>query len=91
MKAITELIVHVFDLIEAEGRVLRDVAAKLGLGLSLTLVAAVLVLVGCLGLLAGTWLGLYGVLGEAWASVITGIISLAIAGGALAGAVRLSK
>lgn len=82
---------HLFELIEAEGRSLRAAAARFGLGLSLTIVSAALVLVACVGFLAGIWLGLNPSLGPAGASAITGALSLLLAGGLLAISLRLTK
>jgi hypothetical protein len=90
-KQLSELTVRVFDLVEAEGRVLRKVLARLGLGLSLTIVAAALVLVGVVLVLAAVWIGVDEKAGHAWASLVSGLLCLVIAAGMLWGAVRLSK
>lgn len=82
---------RVADLLEAEGRVLRKVASTLGRSVALMLVAGVLLLVGSVGLLAGCWLGIDAQLGPAWASAITGAITLALAGGLLWLAGRLNR
>lgn len=82
-KHISELIVRVADLAEAEGRLLRKVVAKMGLSLSLTMAAAALVLVGCVLLLAALWLAVEKPLGSALASVISGVVALLLAGGML--------
>jgi protein-S-isoprenylcysteine O-methyltransferase Ste14 len=91
LKPISEFIVRLFDLIEAEGRAVRRSIERLGLGLSLTVVAAVLILLGCLLVLTGVWLGLGKEIGEAWASAITGVLMLALAGGVLWWAGRMMK
>lgn len=90
-RQLSELVVRIADLAEAEGRVLRRVAGRLGLGLSLTLVAAVLLLAGAGLLLAALWLGLDGPLGHAGASAITGAAALVVAVGVLWFASRLSR
>lgn len=90
-KRLSEFAVHVADLAEAEGRELRRVVARLGLGLSITLVGAGVLLCGALLLLAAAWLGMRPGLGEAWASAITGVIALAVAAGTIYGAARISK
>lgn len=82
---------RVADLVEAEGRTLRRAAAKLGLGLALTVTAALLLFVGSAGLLAGLWLGLRAAVHPAWASVITGVVALSLAGIFLFVASRLSR
>ena len=89
-KHISELIVRVADLAEAEGRLLRKVVAKMGLSLSLTLAAAALVLVGCVLLLAAIWLAVEKPLGPALASVVSGVTALLLALGLLLLAVRLN-
>jgi protein-S-isoprenylcysteine O-methyltransferase Ste14 len=89
---LTELIVRIADLLEAEGRAARRAIERLGMGLSLTVVAAVLVLVGCLLVLTGLWLGLGNTgMGEAGASAITGVLTLGVAGGLFWWASKLMK
>ncbi len=90
-KRLSEFAVHVAGLAEAEGRELRKVVARLGLGFSVTLVGAGLLLCGSLLLLAAMWLGMHKDLGEAWASAITGVVALALAAGAIYAANRISK
>ena len=91
LRHLSEFTTRVFDLIEAEGRALRAVVARVGLGLSLTIVACLLLLVGVGLLLAGAWLRLEQSVGPAGASAITGILTLALAAGALALAAKLTK
>lgn len=83
LKAITELIVYVSDLLEAEGRVLRRSAARLGLGFALGIVAAILLIVGALGVLLGIWLAIRSVSNPAIASAATGGLCLVTAFGVL--------
>lgn len=78
-------------MVEAEGRAARRAIERLGLGLSLTVVASVLILLGCLLVLTGLWLGLGRQIGPEWASAITGVLMLALAGGLLWWARRLSE
>ena len=92
LRHLSEFTIRVFDLIEAEGRALRVVIAKMGLGLVLTVVACVMLLVGSGLVLHGVWLGIAQTsLGPAWASAITGFLMLGLAAGAFAVVVRLSK
>jgi hypothetical protein len=91
LKSITELIVRIADLAEAEGRALRKAAARLGLSLSLMVVAAILILIGGLAILAGIWLGLRETIPHGWAAVATGMLALALAGVLLWAASKLNK
>lgn len=88
---LSEFIVKLADLCEAEGRVLREVVARLGLGISLTIVASTLLLLGLLTLMVGVWLGLAQPLGPAWASAIVGLLLVGMSGGLLAIAHKLSR
>jgi hypothetical protein len=78
---LSELIVRVADLVEAEGRVLRGQVAKLSVGLALRLVGAMVLLVGLVLVMAALWIGVEQHAGAAWASLATGALALAIAGG----------
>jgi hypothetical protein len=90
-KRLSEYVVHLATLAEAEGRSLRHAVARLGLGFSITLVGAGLMLCGTMLLLAGIWLGMHKELGEAWASAITGVVALLMSGGAIYAAIRIHK
>ena len=90
-KRLSEFAVHVAGLAEAEGRELRRVVARLGLGFCIALVGAGLLLCGALLLLAGMWLGMHKDLGDAWASAITGVAALGLAAGTIYAATRISK
>lgn len=82
---------HVADLLEAEGRALRHVLARFGLGLGLGILAAILAVAGVVGLLTGMWIGIATQIGPAWAWAIIGLLSLLLAGGLLAVAGRMTK
>ena len=83
-RRLSDLAVHVANLAEAEGRELRRVVARLGLGFCILLVAAGLTLMGSSMILLAVWLGLAATpMGQAWASAITGAMAVALAGGAL--------
>lgn len=83
---------RIADLLEAEGRAARRAIEKLGMGLSLVVVASALVLLGSLLVLTGIWLGLgETALGQAGASAITGVLTLGVAGGLFWWSSRLMK
>ena len=88
---IAEFVVRIADLAEAEGRLLRRSAARLGLGLAFIAVAAGLVFLGAALLLAGVWIGIGQAIGPVWASAITGGLALLLAASALFAAVRLTR
>lgn len=91
-KHATELFIRGVELVEAEGRLLRKVLARFGLGMALGAAGAVLVLAAALLLAAGVWKGLAdSSVGPAWASVITGVVVLGMAGGLIAIGARLVK
>jgi hypothetical protein len=90
---LSQFVVKVADLAEAEGRELRRVVARMGMGFSLAFVGAGLLLMGLALLLLSVWLGLHQGLdmSRAAASAITGFLALALAGGAYAVFARLVK
>ena len=90
-KHLTELIVRVADLAEAEGKLLRRVVARLGLGLALSLVGAALLFIGIVGVLGGVWMALRDPLGPAWASVLVGLLFVSGAGATFFAAARFTK
>lgn len=96
MKAISQFIVHVFGLIEAEGGALRtvirgegrrarDAASSMAMSLALLLIAVPLVLAG-VGLLAAgfTW-SLETYIGMPLAVCVTGLVVMAAGGGCFYG------
>ncbi len=94
MKRISEMIVRVTDLMEAEGRSLREVArvegrvlrqvtARLTLGLAVLLATAPLVVAGVGLLLAALFMALRDPLGQPAAAAITGVVTLGVSGGLL--------
>jgi len=84
--------VRIADLLEAEGRAARRAVEKLGIGLSLVVVASALVLAGCLLVFAGLLLGLKSTtLGWPGAAAITGVTTLGVAGGLFWWSTRLMK
>ena len=83
MKHVSELLVKTANLAEAEGRQLRHAVGRLGIGLSFSLVAALLLLGGSSLLLAAIWIALTSSIGPAWASAITGLLAVGLGVGAL--------
>ena len=83
MKHVSELLVKTANLAEAEGRQLRSAVGRLGIGLSFSLVAALLLLGGTSLVLAALWIGLNSSIGPAWSSAITGALAVALGMGAL--------
>jgi hypothetical protein len=91
---ISQYIVGVTDLLEAEGRSLRGVlraearefkqtAAKMSLGFAVLLAAAPLAVAGLGLLLAALFWALSGPMGQPAAAAITGLVTLAVCGGLL--------
>ncbi len=96
MKAISQFVVHVFDLIEAEGRCLRAAirgearraqagAASLAMALSFLLVAVPLLILGVGLVAAGLMWWLETEMSRPAAALITGVVVLAIGSGCMAG------
>lgn len=94
MARISQYIVGVTDLLEAEGRSLRDtvrdegrdlkkVAVKLSMGLAVLLAAAPLAVIGVGLLLAALYWALREQVGQPAAAAITGAVTLAVCGGLL--------
>lgn len=90
-KRLTELIVRLSDLLEAEGRLLREAmraegstlrkhVANISLGAAVLLVAAPLGIAGLLLLLLALFLVLRDSIGPAGAAAITGVVTLAVTG-----------
>ncbi len=90
-RRLAELLVRAADLAEAEGRLLRHIAARFGMGMSLVLVAGVLLIAAAAFLIAGLWFGVQPMLGTAWASVLCGCVTLLLAVGVLFAAARLTR
>lgn len=91
MKAITELIVRVADLVEAEGRsvrsalradarALRESAGRFTLGAAMTVAAAVLLLIGACLCVATVYAALEPSVGVPMALLASGLFSMACGG-----------
>ncbi len=94
MKAISQLLVHVFDLIEAEGNSLRTVirqearcarsaAASLVMGFALLLISIPLMIGGFLLLAAALMWWLETQIGRPLAALLAGLLMLAIGAGCI--------
>lgn len=80
LKVLSEFVVKVADLAEAEGRQLRAVVAAVGLGLALVIVAALIAVVGIGLLILAVYKAFESSMGPAWAACVSGAIALTIAG-----------
>jgi uncharacterized membrane protein len=80
MQSMTELIVRIADLCEAEGRVLRAMTVRLALGVVVILVAAAAVAAGVGLLLVAVYIAIEAQTGAAPAAVATGVLALCIGG-----------
>ncbi len=83
MKHVSELLVKTANLAEAEGRELRRAVGRIGIGLSFSLVAALLLLAGSSMVLVAMWLGMNSSIGPTWSSAITGMVAVVLGLGAL--------
>ena len=87
----TEYIIALVNLLEAEGRVLRGTVMRTGIGLACLAVAALLAFVG-LGLcLWAAYQGLVAQLGQINAALMIGVLMLLLAGLMAWTAIRLSR
>lgn len=83
LKLVSELVVRIADLAEAEGRTLRQMILRLLFAAAIIAGVTVLLLGGVGLLLAAGYMGLARALGPAWAALLMGLASLGIAGGVL--------
>lgn len=83
MHSMTQLIVRIAELCEAEGRVLRAMTVRVALGIALILVAAAAVLAGLTLVLGALYIAVQAQAGAAIGALVTGTLALGI-GGALA-------
>jgi hypothetical protein len=92
-KHLSQFVVKVADLAEAEGRELRKIVARMGMGFALALAGSAVLVVGLVLILASVWLGLHHGMdaSPAVASMVTGVLALAVAGGAFYVVARLVK
>lgn len=79
MESVARLMVAGFELMEAEGRVLRQQLVRIGLALALGIMIIVLALAGMGFVLYGLFYFLAGPLGRGGAATVFGLIALALA------------
>jgi hypothetical protein len=91
LRALVELIIAFLELLEAEARALRSGSFRLGLSLALLGTAGTLALGGVSLMLWAIYLYLAIVLSPPTATLITGIVTLLVAGGLVWSARRLSR
>lgn len=83
IKIVTDLILRVTELAEAEGRALRKHAASLGLAFAFVLAAMMIAVAAIIALLAALFIVLAAQVGNAGAALIVGVLALFISGGLL--------
>jgi multisubunit Na+/H+ antiporter MnhG subunit len=76
---LTEYVIGLLELMEAEGRALRRAVVRTGMGLGLLLVAVGLILTGLGFLMAATYMALAVWLGAPWAAFAVGVAALLLA------------
>lgn len=91
MRGLTELIIALLELLEAEARALRSGSFRLGLSLALLGTAGILMLVGVWLILRALYLYLAIFLSPPTATLITGVVTLLVSGGLVWSARRLSR
>ena len=80
LKVLSEFVIKVVDLAEAEGRQLRTIVVSIGVGLAMVLTAALVCVVGLALLVFALYKAFETPFGPAWAACLSGAIALAIAG-----------
>jgi hypothetical protein len=91
LRALAELIIAFLELLEAEARALRPGSFRLGLSLALLGTAGTLALGGVALILRALYLYLAIILSPPTATLITGMVTLLVAGGLVWSARRLSR
>jgi hypothetical protein len=91
LRALAELIIAFLELLEAEARALRSGSFRLGLSLALLGTAGTLALGGVALILRALYLYLAIILSPPTATLITGMVTLLVAGGLVWSARRLSR
>ncbi|HEX9872278.1 MAG TPA: hypothetical protein VGC99_27515 [Candidatus Tectomicrobia bacterium] len=91
MRALAELLIAFLELLEAEARALRSGAFRLGLSLALLGTAGTLVLAGVALIMWALYLYLAIILSPPPATLITGMVTLLVAGVLVWSARRLSR
>jgi hypothetical protein len=91
LRALAELLIALLELLEAEARALRSGAFRLGLSLALLVTAGILTLSAVALILRALYLYLAIILSPPTATLITGAVTLLVAGGLVWIARRLSR
>jgi hypothetical protein len=91
LRALAELLIAFLELLEAEVRALRSQTFRLGLSLALLGTAGMLALVDVSLIIWAVYLYLAIVLSPPTATLITGIVTLCVAGGLVWSARQLSR
>jgi hypothetical protein len=91
LRALAELLIALLELLEAEARALRSGAFRLGLSLALLVTAGILTLSAVALILRALYLYLVIILSPPTATLITGVVTLPVAGGLVWTARRLSR
>ena len=91
MRALAELLIAFLELLEAEARALRSGAFRLGLSLALLGTAGTLALAGVALIMWALYLYLAIILSPPTATLITGMVTLLVAGALVWSARRLSR
>jgi hypothetical protein len=91
LKVLAELIIALLELLEAEARALRSGSFRLGLSLVLLGTAGILMVVGMGLILWAVYFYLAILLSSPTATLITGMVTLLVAGGLVWSARRLSR
>ena len=91
MRALAELLIAFLELLEAEARALRSGTFRLGLSLALLGTAGTLAVVGVSLIMRALYLYLAIILSPPTATLITGIVTLLVAGGLVWSARRFSR
>lgn len=90
-KHLSEFIVRVANLAEAEGRQLRAIVTRIGVGFAMLLAAALLVVLGIGAMALAMYAGLRESMHPGWAGLLTGIATLGVAAGLGAAGVAAMK
>jgi len=91
MDGLARMMVATADLVEAEGRMLRQQLLRVFIGLGLGVGVLVLALVGVFFILLGLYRVLGTWIGYGWAASVFGLVALALAAGSLFGAKRVLR
>jgi hypothetical protein len=91
LRGLTELIIALLELLEAEARALRSGSFRLGLSLALLGTAGTLLLVGVGLILRALYLYLVIFFSPATATLLTGMVTLLVSGGLVWSARQLSR